>query len=102
MSMEILTHPGHGQGLRVLLGNSCPVGGSTYEWCNIRVSLFFAMLLDRLTNEVRQESPCTMKFADDIVTCDKSREQMEEKGGGQQSKGYRGQGLFMTDEQQQS
>ncbi|MCJ8735547.1 hypothetical protein PDJAM_G00248360 [Pangasius djambal] len=33
----------------------------------------FAMVMDQLT-EVRQESPCTMMFADDIVICSESRE----------------------------
>uniref|UniRef100_A0A3B3HUS4 ribonuclease H n=1 Tax=Oryzias latipes TaxID=8090 RepID=A0A3B3HUS4_ORYLA len=39
----------------------------------------FAMLMDRLTDEVRQESPWTMMFADDIVICSESREQVEEQ-----------------------
>ena len=39
----------------------------------------FAMVMDRLTDEVRQESPWTMMFADDIVICSESREQVEEK-----------------------
>ena len=38
----------------------------------------FAMVMDRLTDEVRQESPWTMMFADDIVICSESREQVEE------------------------
>ena len=38
----------------------------------------FAMVMDRLTNEVRQESPWTMIFADDIVICSESSEQVEE------------------------
>ena len=38
----------------------------------------FAMVIDRLTDEVKQESPLAMMFADDIVTCSESREQMEE------------------------
>ena len=37
----------------------------------------FAMLMDRLTDEVRQESPWNMMFADDIVICERSREQAE-------------------------
>uniref|UniRef100_A0A8C4T634 ribonuclease H n=1 Tax=Erpetoichthys calabaricus TaxID=27687 RepID=A0A8C4T634_ERPCA len=37
----------------------------------------FAMAMDRLTDEIRQESPCTMMFADDIVICSDSREQVE-------------------------
>ncbi|KAK3560905.1 hypothetical protein QTP86_022883 [Hemibagrus guttatus] len=34
--------------------------------------------LDQLSEEVRQESPWTMMFADDIVICSESREQVEE------------------------
>ncbi|KAF7698187.1 hypothetical protein HF521_004697, partial [Silurus meridionalis] len=37
----------------------------------------FAVVMDRLTDEVRQESPWTMMFADDIVICGESREQVE-------------------------
>ncbi|KAI5628101.1 hypothetical protein C0J50_8339 [Silurus asotus] len=37
----------------------------------------FAVVMDRLTDEVRQESPWTMMFADDIVICCESREQVE-------------------------
>ncbi|MCJ8747587.1 hypothetical protein PDJAM_G00155240 [Pangasius djambal] len=37
-----------------------------------------AMVMDQLSEEVRQESPCTMMFADDIVICSESREQVEE------------------------
>ncbi|MBN3291466.1 POLR protein, partial [Polypterus senegalus] len=39
----------------------------------------FAMVMDRLTDEIRQESPWTVKFADDIVICSHSREQVEER-----------------------
>ncbi|KAK3572156.1 hypothetical protein QTP86_022232 [Hemibagrus guttatus] len=38
----------------------------------------FAMVMDQLSQEVRQESPWTMMFADDIVICSESREQVEE------------------------
>ncbi|MCJ8732893.1 hypothetical protein PDJAM_G00217090 [Pangasius djambal] len=38
----------------------------------------FAMVMDQLSEEVRQQSPCTMMFADDIVICSESREQVEE------------------------
>ncbi|KAK3570234.1 hypothetical protein QTP86_017146 [Hemibagrus guttatus] len=38
----------------------------------------FAIVMDQLSEEVRQESPWTMMFADDIVICSKSREQVEE------------------------
>ena len=38
----------------------------------------FAMVMDRLTDEVRQEAPWTMMFADDIAICSENREQVEE------------------------
>ncbi|KAK3545101.1 hypothetical protein QTP70_000575 [Hemibagrus guttatus] len=37
-----------------------------------------AVVIDHLSEEVRQESPWTMMFADDIVICSESREQVEE------------------------
>ncbi|KAK3538198.1 hypothetical protein QTP70_033122 [Hemibagrus guttatus] len=41
----------------------------------------FAIVMDQLSEEVRQESPWTMMFADDIVICSESREQVEESLG---------------------
>ncbi|KAK3568517.1 hypothetical protein QTP86_008630 [Hemibagrus guttatus] len=38
----------------------------------------FTIVMDQLSEEVRQESPWTMMFADDIVICSESREQVEE------------------------
>ncbi|KAK3566616.1 hypothetical protein QTP86_001541 [Hemibagrus guttatus] len=38
----------------------------------------FAIVMDQLSEEVRQESPWTMMFADDIVICSESREHLEE------------------------
>ncbi|KAK3570083.1 hypothetical protein QTP86_010232 [Hemibagrus guttatus] len=38
----------------------------------------FAIVMDQLSEEVRQESHWTMMFADDIVICSESREQVEE------------------------
>ncbi|KAK3510502.1 hypothetical protein QTP70_009139 [Hemibagrus guttatus] len=38
----------------------------------------FAMVIDQLSEEVRQESPWTIMFADDIVICSESREQVEQ------------------------
>ncbi|KAK3544402.1 hypothetical protein QTP86_010538 [Hemibagrus guttatus] len=38
----------------------------------------FAIVMDQLSEEVRQESPWTLMFADDIVICSESREQVEE------------------------
>ena len=34
----------------------------------------FAVIMDRLTDEVRREPPWTMLFADDIVICDETRD----------------------------
>ena len=39
----------------------------------------FAMMMDRMTDEIREEAPWTMMFADDIVICSKSKEQIEDK-----------------------
>ena len=39
----------------------------------------FAMMMDRMTDEIREEAPWTMMFADDIVICSESKEQVEEK-----------------------
>lgn len=36
----------------------------------------FALVMDRLTEEVRQECPWTAMFADDIVISSESREQV--------------------------
>ncbi|KAK3546783.1 hypothetical protein QTP86_001528 [Hemibagrus guttatus] len=38
----------------------------------------FAIVMDQLSEKVRQESPWTMMFADDIGICSESREQVEE------------------------
>ncbi|KAI5102778.1 hypothetical protein C0J45_8130 [Silurus meridionalis] len=62
----------------------CAVG--TTDWFRVKVGLhqesalspfLFAVVMDRLKDEVRQESPWTMMFADDIVICGESSEQME-------------------------
>ena len=39
----------------------------------------FAMMMDRMMDEIREEAPWTMMFADDIVICNESKEQVEEK-----------------------
>ncbi|KAK3544511.1 hypothetical protein QTP86_013339 [Hemibagrus guttatus] len=63
----------------------CAVGQT--EEFNVEVGLhqgsalspfLFAIVMDQLSDEVRQESPWTMMFADDIVICSESREQVEE------------------------
>ncbi|KAK3509880.1 hypothetical protein QTP70_018499, partial [Hemibagrus guttatus] len=63
----------------------CAVGQT--EEFNVEVGLhqgsalspfLFAIVMDQLSEEVRQESPWTIIFADDIVICSESREQVEE------------------------
>ena len=39
----------------------------------------FAVIMDRLTNEVRREPPWTMLFADDIVIYEETREKVEQR-----------------------
>ena len=39
----------------------------------------FAVIMDRLTDEVRREPPRTMLFADDIVICKKTSEEVEQR-----------------------
>ena len=39
----------------------------------------FAMVMDGMTDEIREEAPWTMMFADDIVICSESNEQVEER-----------------------
>ena len=47
--------------------------GSTLSHC------LFAMVMDRMTDEIREEAPWTMMFADDIVICSESKEHVDEK-----------------------
>ena len=39
----------------------------------------FAMVMDRMKDDIREEVPWTMMFADDIVICSESKEQVEGK-----------------------
>ena len=64
----------------------CAVG--TIESFKVRVGLhqgsalspfLFAVIMDRLTDEVRREPPWTMLFADDIVICEETREDVERR-----------------------
>ena len=36
----------------------------------------FARVMDRMTGEIRQDAPWTMRFADDIVICSESKEEV--------------------------
>ena len=64
----------------------CAVG--TTESFKVKVGLhqasalspfLFAVIMDRLTDEVRREPTWTMLFADDIVICEKTREEAERR-----------------------
>ena len=64
----------------------CAVG--TTESFKVKVGLhqgsalspfLFAVIMDRLTDEVRRKSPWTMLFADDIVICKETREEVERR-----------------------
>ena len=64
----------------------CAVG--TTESFKVKIGLhqgsalspfLFAVIMDRLTDEVRREPPWTMLFADDIVICEETREEVERK-----------------------
>ena len=39
----------------------------------------FVMVMDRMTDDIREEAPWTMKFADDIVICSESKGWLEQK-----------------------
>ena len=64
----------------------CAVG--TTESFKVKVGLhqrsalspfLFAVIKDRLTDEVRREPPWTMMFTDDIVICEETREKVERR-----------------------
>ena len=38
-----------------------------------------AIVMDMMTDEIKEEAPWTMMFADDTMTCSESKEQVEEK-----------------------
>ena len=40
----------------------------------------FAMVMNRMRDDIREEAPWTMMFADDIVICSESKERVEENG----------------------
>ena len=42
-------------------------------------SCLFAMVMDRMKDDIREESPWTMMVADDMVICSESKEQVDEK-----------------------
>ena len=64
----------------------CAVG--TTETFKVKVGLhqgsalspfLFAVIMDRLTDEVRREKPWTMLFADDIVICKETGKEVERR-----------------------
>ena len=64
----------------------CAVG--TRESFKVKVGLhqgsalspfLFAVIMDRLTNEIRRKPPWMMLFADNIVICEKTREEVERR-----------------------
>ena len=64
----------------------CAVGVT--EGFEVKVGLYqgsalspclFAMVMDRITDDIREEAPWTMMFADDIVICSESKERLEQK-----------------------
>ena len=64
----------------------CAIG--TTESFKVKVGLhqgsalspfLFAVIMDRLTDEVRREPPWTMLFADDIVICKETRKEVEQR-----------------------
>ena len=64
----------------------CAVG--TTESFKVKVRLhqgsalspfLFALIMNRLTNKVRREPPWTMLFADNIVICEETREEVEQR-----------------------
>ena len=60
----------------------CAVG--TTESFKVKVGsalspFLFAVIMDRVTDEARRESPWTMLFADDIVICEETRKEVERR-----------------------
>ena len=47
--------------------------------CSALSPCLFAMVMDMMTDDIREEAPWTMMIADDIVICSESKERVEEK-----------------------
>ena len=41
------------------------------------------MMMDRMTDDIREEAPWTMMFADDTEICSESKEQVERREAGE-------------------
>ena len=65
---------------RILKIFKCSASGKKVpeHWPRL-VPFLFAIIMDRLTNEVRREPPSTMLFADDIVICKDTSEEVERR-----------------------
>ena len=54
--------------------------GGTAQGSALRHCLF-PMVMDRMTNDIREEAPWIMMFANDIVICSESKEQKSWRAG---------------------
>ena len=60
------------------VGTSFKVKVGLHQGSALRPFLF-AVIIDRLTDEVRREPPWTMLFADDIMICKETKEEVERR-----------------------
>ena len=66
--------------VRCAVGNtkSFKVNAGLYQGSALNPFLF-GVIMDKLTDKVRREPPWTMLFADDIVICEETREEVERR-----------------------